>query len=234
MNSRHSPGRARILSDTVCQIRQTPSYRMEDGKKVSADVPSENKQDPGFAVLPRYWVTAREVHLRVANLPKGILAALRDGHTNAIAPAICHLLFLAWLHRGSGGSADRAIANVFPSWIDFVAYHPFAREFAPTLMGLCGDSLARSEPLGPNYLPAEPISTFNAGSCASTVWHAVDPTALRESFGACAPYAELLQSVPSLRSEEEASIFAEELLSRASPRWLMGSRGITNSTNERW
>ena len=57
------------------------SYRREDGEDVALDVPSENKQNPGFAVLPRYWVSAREVRLRVANLPKGLLAALRDRHT---------------------------------------------------------------------------------------------------------------------------------------------------------
>ena len=47
---------------------------------------------------PRYWVTAREVHLRVANLPKGLLTALRDRHTDLIALEVCHLLFLESLH----------------------------------------------------------------------------------------------------------------------------------------
>ena len=41
------------------------SYRVEDGKTVLADVPLPDKQDPAFAVLPRYWVEAREVHQRV-------------------------------------------------------------------------------------------------------------------------------------------------------------------------
>ena len=50
------------------------SFRIEGGKDVAVDVPSENKQAPDFTVLPRYWVSAREVHLRVANLPKGMLA----------------------------------------------------------------------------------------------------------------------------------------------------------------
>ena len=209
------------------------SYRTEDGKDVAVDVSGENKQDPDIAVLPRYWVTAREVHLRVANLPKGLLAALRDRHTDLIALGVCHLLFLEWLHRCSGGSADAAIAKVFPSWIDFVADHPFALEFAPTQMGLCGNSPACIEPLGPSYLPAESIDEITAEPRSSTAWYAVDPSALRASFVSFAPYGELLDSVPSLQSKDEALTFAEELLSRASPRWLMGWRDIARSTDER-
>ena len=197
------------------------------------DVAREDKQDPGFAVLPRYWVEAREVRLRVANLPKGLLTALRDRHTELIALAVCHLLFLEWLYRGSDGSVDAAINKVFPSWIDLVVYHPFALEFAPTQMGLCGNSPACVAPLGPSYLPAEPINKAQTGPRCSTAWYAVDPTALRESFALCASYAELPDSVPSLRSKDEALAFAEELLYRASPQWLMGWRDIARSTDER-
>ena len=60
------------------------SYRREDGRDVAVDVALEDKQDPDFAVLPRYWVQAREVRLRVAKLPKGLLAALRDRDTDRI------------------------------------------------------------------------------------------------------------------------------------------------------
>ena len=40
------------------------SYHVQGGKTVSAVVPLPDKQDPAFAVLPRYWVEAREVHRR--------------------------------------------------------------------------------------------------------------------------------------------------------------------------
>ena len=59
------------------------------------------------------------------------------------------------------------------------------------------------------------------------------PTPWSQSFASLEPYAEHLHSVPPLRTGDEALAFAEELLSRASPRWLMGWRDITNSTNER-
>ena len=41
------------------------SYRVEEGKMVSANVPLLDKQDPTYAVLPRYWVEGREVHKRI-------------------------------------------------------------------------------------------------------------------------------------------------------------------------
>ena len=44
------------------------SYRVEGGETVSANVPLQDKQDPTFAVLPRYWAEAREVHERIAKL----------------------------------------------------------------------------------------------------------------------------------------------------------------------
>ena len=209
------------------------SYRREGGGDVAEYVSYEDKRDPGFVVLPRYWVEAREVRLRVAKLPKGLLAALRDRDTDRIALAICRLLFMDWLHRGSGGSMERAIATVYPSWIDFVTFHPFAAVFAPTQMALCGDSPACGEPLGPGYLPADPIRKVHADPRASTIWYAVDPRALRESISECVPYHEILESVLPLRSKDAGTAFAEELLSCASPRWLMGWRDITNSTNER-
>ena len=209
------------------------SYRREDGRDVAVDVAREDKQDPGFGVLPRYWVEAREAQLGGANLPKGLLAALRDRDADRITLAVCHLLFLGWLHRGSGGSADRAIANVFPSWIDFVAYHPFARAFVPMQIGLCGNSPACSEPLDARYLPAEPIDAIVAAPRSGPTWYAVDPTALGDSFAFLASCRELLDSVPPLRSNGEVLAFAEELLFRASPQWMTGCRKIARSTDER-
>ena len=209
------------------------SYRTEAGNDVAVDVTREDKQDPGFAVLPRYWVEAREVQLRVAKLPTGLLTALRDRDPDRIALAVCRLLFLEWLHRGSDGSADAAINEVYPSWTDLVAYHPFALEIAPTQTGLCGNNLACIAPLGPSYLPAEPINNNKAGPRSTTPWHAVNPSVLRDSFASFAPYGKFLQSVQALQSSDDALAFAEQLLPRASPRWLMGWRDIARSTDER-
>ncbi len=209
------------------------SYRADGSKVTAIDVSRQEKEDSSFAVLPRYWVAAREAHLRAANLPKGLLSALRDRNTDLIVLAVCHLLYIDWLCRDSGGSADVASSKAFPSWIEFVEHHSVARSLAPTQMGLCGNSPACIQPLGPNYLPAEPIDEIKSGPRSSTAWYAVDPHAVFQSFASFERYGELLDSVPTLRTGEEAIVFAEKLLSRASPRWLMGWRDITRSVEKR-
>ena len=209
------------------------SYQVEGGKEAAIDVSLQDKENPDFTVLPRYWVAAREVHLRTANLPKGLLAALRDRNADLIVLAVCHLLFIDWLRQESEGSADTAVHKVFPTWLEFIERHPVARSLAPTRMGLCGNSPPCIQPLGPSYLPAEPIDKINTGPRLSTAWYDVGPHALLQSFSTFEQHGELLDSVPPLRTGDEVLAFAEELLSRASPRWLMGWRDVTRSTDER-
>ena len=209
------------------------SYQVNGGKEAAIDVPLQDKENPDFTVLPRYWVAAREVHLRTANLPKGLLTALRGRNPDLIVLTVCHLLFINRLRQVSNGSPDAAVHEVFPAWIAFVEQHPVARSLAPTQMGLCGDNPPSIQPLGPSYLPTEPLDKIKTDPRVSTAWYAVDPHALTQSFATYEPYGELLDSVPPLRTGDEALAFAEELLSRASPRWLMGWRDITRSTDTR-
>ena len=141
---------------------------------------------------------AREVRLRVANLPKELLAALRDHNTDLTVLAVCHLLFIDSLRRISKGSVETATASVFPAWIEFVEQHPAARSLAPTQMGICGSSPASIEPLGPSFLPDEPIDKTETGPHSSPAWYAVDSLALRQSFASFEQYAELLKSRPAI------------------------------------
>ena len=90
------------------------SYQVEGGKEVAIDVSLQDKENPDFTVLPRYWVAAREVHLRAANLPKGLLAALRDRNADLIVLAVFHLLFINRLRQDSEGSTDAAIREGLP------------------------------------------------------------------------------------------------------------------------
>ena len=209
------------------------SYQFKGGKEAAIDVSLQEKEDSSFTALPRYWVAAREVHLRTATLPKGLLAALRDRNADLIVLAVCHLLFIDSLRRDSEGSADAATAMAFPAWIEFVEQHPAARSLAPTLLGLCGSSPECIEPLGPSYLPAEPIDKIESGPRSSTAWYAVDSLALGQSFANLEQYGEVLNSVPPLQTEDEVLAIAEELLIRASPRWLLGWRDITRSVEKR-
>ena len=209
------------------------SYQVKGGKEAAIDVSLQDKKNPGFAAHPRYWVAAREVRLRTANLPKGLLAALRDRNADLIVLAVCHLLFINRLRQESAGPADAAAHEVFPIWIEFIERHPVARSLAPTQMGLCENSPPSIQPLGPSYLPAEPLDKIKTVPRSSTAWYAVDPHALSQSFASIERYGELLDSVPPLRTEDEAIACAEELLSHASPRWLMGWRDIARSVDER-
>src|SRR5690606_33780079 len=70
----------------------------EDGREAN-DLSEAEKADPSFRALPRYWVEAREVYLRIADLPKGLLAALRDRNTELILLGLAHLLFGPWLRQ---------------------------------------------------------------------------------------------------------------------------------------
>ena len=192
------------------------SYQLKGGKEAAIDVSLQDKENPDFTVLPRYWVAAREVHLRTANLPKGLLAALRDRNADQTVLAVCHLLFINRLRQESEGSADTAVHEVFPTWIAFVEQHPVARPSrrprwacAETTRHVSSRSVRATFP--PNR------STRSTGPRASTAWYAVDPHALAQSFASFEQYAELLDSVPPLRTEDEALAFAEELLSAPLP-----------------
>lgn len=57
----------------------------------SRDVTPAEKADPDFTVTPRYWVQAREVRLRVARLPEGLMKALKDGNAQAAERAVLAL-----------------------------------------------------------------------------------------------------------------------------------------------
>ena len=209
------------------------SYREAGGREAAVDVTRQEKEDSSFTVLPRYWVEAREVYLRTANLPKELLAALRDRNADLIVLEVCHLLFINSLRRDSEGSVNAATARVYPAWIEFVERNPAARSLAPTQMGLCGSNPAYFQPPGPNYLPVEPIDEIKSDPRSSTAWFAVDPHAVLQSFTSFEQYGGFLDSTPPLRTAEEALSFAEELLFRSSPRWLMGWRDITRSVEKR-
>ena len=195
-------------------------------------VTAEEKADSGFEVRPRYWVPAREVYLRIANLPEGLLTALRRNDTRLIVLGIVHLLFGHWL-RQAGIRTTGETPGIFPLWRDFVARHPVARPIAPTSLGLAGDNPPSMRPTGPDDLPAEPIDAITTDGRDRTAWYAVDDTVLMAYLGFAGRYEGLVSDTPPLDSESDALALAETLLEKASPRWLMGWRDICRSTDER-
>lgn len=208
------------------------TYRVDAGADVSVDVPLAEKRDPAYAVRPRYWVEAREVYLRTAALPKGLLTALRERNRPVIVLAIAHLLFADWLGRGRR-TAEQAMQHLYPDWCKFVEAQPFARHLAPTQLGLCANNPPCLKPLGPHYLPAAPIDAVKAGPRESTAWYEVDRGAVASLIDLPRNFPVLPEAVPTLEDEAAALDFAEELLEAASPRWLLGFRDIARATDER-
>ena len=211
------------------------SYSETGGKLTSVDVPLMDKQNPDLTTLPRYWVEAREVYLRSADLPEGLLTSLRNRITSHIQIGLAHLLFAQWLRQRFGNSAEAAMQALFPSWIAFVEHHPFARELTPIQFGLCEDGPAAMKPPGPGWLPAVPLDEIRMDGRSFTTWYPVKEATLSMYLNFAAEYAHVGDALPNmhLSNENEALDFAEDLLVRTSPRWLLGCRDVTNSTNER-
>lgn len=212
---------------------QTVPTRGGDDESNSRDCTESEKINPNFCTIPRYWVDAREVHLRAADLPKCLLTALRERNRSLIVLALTHLLFGAWLQKSAGNSVAHAIENIYPSWQDFVAHHPFSRHIAPTQLGLTGDNPACLKPLSQDYLPAQPLDDIENNDRSSTAWYAADAGAVATYLQMAARYSRIVGSAPRLTDEVLALAFAETCLEKAAPRWLMGWRDITNATNER-
>ena len=193
----------------------------------SRDMTLAEKQDPHSTAIPRYWVAQREVWLRVAQLPGGLLKALRDRNEEAIALYLTQLLF--GLHLAEQRSAEPAI-GVYPSWQSFVLRHPYARIVAPVSLGLCGNNPPCINPVDSNYLPAQgSFEVEMSNERASTAWYAVDENALQSVLDFTAPYHHLPAPTDSLHTRDDALALAEQWLQAACPKWLMGWRDITSS-----
>ncbi|MFO1432814.1 MAG: N-6 DNA methylase [Candidatus Competibacteraceae bacterium] len=208
------------------------TYRGDGSADVSVDVPLADKRDPAYAVRPRYWVEAREVYLRTAALPKGLLTALRERNRPVILRAVAHLLFAGWLSKRHR-TADEAMQHLYTEWCAFVEAQPFARHLAPTQLRLCADNPPCLKSLGPHYLPAEAIDAVKAGPRESTAWYEADIGAVAALLDVPSAFPVVPEAVPMLDGEDAALAFAEGLLEAASPKWLVGFRDITNATNER-
>jgi hypothetical protein len=188
----------------------------------------DEKADPACDIRPRYWVPAREVFLRIADLPEGLLAGLRKNDPARIALGVIHLLFSRWLWR------DRPTgAGVFLAWREFVDHHPLARDLAPTALGLAANNPACLHPSGSDDIPAVAIDRIEEGPRGKIAWYAVDQGVLTAFLKQGERFDALPVGASPLVSEADALALAETLLERTSPRWLMGWRDICRSTDER-
>jgi hypothetical protein len=136
----------------------------------------EQKTDPNFAVQSRYWVEAREVYLRCASLPPNLLKAIRDNNLDLITLGLAHLLFGRWLSQNGHAHSNK----MFTAWCEFIQHYPFAREVAPTRLGLCGNNPPCLSPADSSYLPAAPVEQIKRTEPGATAWYAVDQNSMAE------------------------------------------------------
>lgn len=199
----------------------------------SRDMTPPEKQSPEIEVTPRYWVNAREVWLRTAQLPDGLLKALKEHNQQAIVLCATQLLFGWWLadHLRSQPSA-----GIYPAWQKFVQTYPYAKDIAPISLGLVGNSPACIEPMSHAYLPAE--SEQKVVRCQptgrnTTAWYMADPSAIQALIEDTSKHQHLPRPSKPLADEDAVEALAEQWLQAASAKWLMGWRDICRSTDER-
>lgn len=209
------------------------SFRSDSGdsEETATDVPLEDKQNPNFDPLPRYWVEAREVYLRSANLPKEFLAALRTRDTSAIVIGVANLLFADRL-RKTFGSNKSSSEGLYSEWIKFVEIYPFARALIPDQIEIFGNSHGQVSPRGRSICSRH--LSMTAKPAPETLWPSVaNLMAVGDTINCARQYEHPVNLDRQLPNEEDALVFAEMCLKQSAPRWLIGIRKITRSTDER-
>lgn len=199
----------------------------------SRDVTPAEKADPAFTVTPRYWVQAREVWLRVARLPEGLMKALKDNNRKAIVVSVNHLLFFWWLAEQRQTHPG---LRLYPAWQGFVKQHPYAQQVSPWSLGLCGNNPTVLQPLNDDYLPGAPepeVVRYTEGARNATGWIAIDPQIEEAMLRLAADYCHLPAPDEPLADEQAVLALAERWLQAACPQWLMGWRDICRATDER-
>jgi hypothetical protein len=197
----------------------------------SRDLTLAEKQNPAHTVTPRYWVSAREVWLRVSTLPEGLRKALQTG--NAEAALLCATQLLFGWHLHDARQHNPAVGT-YTAWQAFVRQHPYANEVAPVCLGLCGDSPAVLEPLSDNYLPGQGlVEVFMSTEFRHSGWFAVDAQAEQAVLAFTARQRHLSAPAAPLQTADDLLALAEQWLQQSCPPWLMGWRDICRATDER-
>ena len=177
------------------------------GTVASRDVTLQEKQDASFSITPRYWVPAREVWLRLADLPDELMRALKadDGHATVLAAT--KVLFgrhLTALRAQAPGTAALA------AWESFIDLHAYAKDIDPEELGV------------------KPLKKNAGGRLDEGL-----PLPVQQLLRLAEEASNLPMPPAGLSSEESAQRLAERWLKESCPKWLMGWRDICRATDER-
>lgn len=225
------------------------------------DVSQVQKEDPAFTVRPRYWVDEREVLARIARVPHRVTsawlawsyataAALSDegGDTEVAALAQCHTaltlalagwvagaLFRQQIAQPSTRQPQTSAENLFETSDEHSAVPLWTaggwnENLAWKATQVAEHQLSKHHPLLSEALKAEGASGKKALS-AYQKWAMQDDPA--QSLGLSADELAHLQSLQTQGVGSMELKFLDVWMDRRSPKWLMGYRRITNTTNER-
>ncbi|VBQ94376.1 Type I restriction-modification system methyltransferase subunit [Burkholderia pseudomallei] len=197
------------------------------GEVETADVTSTQKTDPAFTVRPRYWVSEREVLVRIANVPTKVARAWLELH------AACDAA-----QRGAEDAALADLLRALAQWVAGELFHVAAGSpkagngWTPTEAQSHIETVevqlqARFPRLG-DVFRGEGLTTKKALS-EFPKW-ANQNANTRLSGDELSALAEALQPATIERVLLE---LLDGWMDYRSPRWLMGWRDITNATNER-
>ena len=202
------------------------SFRVEGGKTVSADVPLSDKEDPGFSVLPRYWVEAREVHRRSrvkSNTDSSPNPNPHPSHTADLPGSLEPPLSLEPIQTLCGGDAggNANLLGARPS-------DPQSAERPRSSIQEAGGPYTQRTGSA-HSLDAGGLRTQEISSLPSVDPSLVDPI---RSLARRLPVDTTGSGVRSFAGTE-ASDAAEDRPNQATPRWLLGWRDITRSVEKR-
>ena len=177
------------------------------GTVASRDVTLQEQQDASFSITPRYWVPAREVWLRLADLPDELMRALKadDGHATILA--VTKVLFgrhLTALHE------EAPSITALAAWESFVDLHAYAKDIDPEELGV------------------KPLKKNAGGRLDEGL-----PLPVQQLLRLAEEASNLPMPPAGLSSEESAQRLAERWLKESCPKWLMGWRDICRATDER-
>ena len=184
------------------------TYRFDDDKESTVDVSLAQKQNPDYAVRPRYFVEERHVLARIANVPSAFANAYAAEDMTGLLVALAN-----WIQASEAD--DKAGAPI-----------PYDRQL--TLLSSGNEQLglfgSRRDPVTKRY----PILTANAdGVELPTEW--MDPKALVNASSCKLSDSELAQ----LQHSKDMERLADTLMDCRSPEWLMGWRRNARSNDER-
>jgi len=197
------------------------------GEVETADVSEAQKTDPAYAVRPRYWVDEREVLARIARVPPRVARAWLAMHeAHELADAVRQekaltdgLLAMAQWMAGELFHRTAGAAPAAEGWSSTQAQPHIAateEQFKARFPGL-SDVLR-----GEGFTTKKALAEFPKWATQNGDAHLDDAelAALAEAMHA----SSLVDAVRSL---------LDEWLNRRSPRWLMGWRRNSRSTDER-